>query len=455
MQQPMPQQPQAPTSESYYDEDDGSRAKWWILGGVAVLLVVCAIGYVASKRFHNDSETYIAMADTLTTDTIAEEPVEEDTIVHITPEFIKAISKYEELGEFSEGMAAVMRNGRWGFINVYGKEIIECNYDAATPFHEGKASVRKGELWGYIDKKNQVVIPIKIEAECASVFSDGLAYIGGVSLEGTSGIYYYFIDEHGKKVFGEKDNNIYGSAGMQYYACPKFKNGMVEIYNNDKYTTFDKQGRKIKETSSSTEGLWEGDYEIYKDLRNGIVYYGLKNTAGKVVISAKYGSINGFCAGKVEAPNGVVVVGLYSGDVDEYWYNLGVGGIYGVEGECKYYGYADFQGNDTFSEDLKERCANAGKRAVEKILNEQNEEALHGAWLLETSDGNIVMVFRDDGKTRTYMPGVPCLTSSYSLDDGVVTINDGKGHMYFRDATLSGADGREWTKISSDTDYVP
>lgn len=74
---------------------------------------------------------------------------------------------------------------------------------------------------------------------------------------------------------------------------------------------------------------------------------------------------------------------------------------------------------------------------------------------METSDGNIVMVFRDDGKIRTYMPGVPCLTSSYSLDDGVVTINNGKGNMYFRDATLSGADGREWTKISSDTDYVP
>jgi hypothetical protein len=37
--------------------------------------------------------------------------------------------QYDEYGYFSEGLARVQRNGKWGYINKTGAEVVPCKYD--------------------------------------------------------------------------------------------------------------------------------------------------------------------------------------------------------------------------------------------------------------------------------------------------------------------------------------
>ena len=44
--------------------------------------------------------------------------------------------KYDDAGYFNEGLACVRRNGKEGFINESGIEVIPCKYDKVDPFDE-------------------------------------------------------------------------------------------------------------------------------------------------------------------------------------------------------------------------------------------------------------------------------------------------------------------------------
>ena len=55
-----------------------------------------------------------------------------------------------ELFLFSEGMGRILQNGKYGFINKIGKEIIPHQYDQAEDFHDGKAKVQTGGKEFYI-----------------------------------------------------------------------------------------------------------------------------------------------------------------------------------------------------------------------------------------------------------------------------------------------------------------
>lgn len=75
---------------------------------------------------------------------------------HISP-------RYEAAQPFSEGLAAVRQNGKWGYIDTDGKQVIPCQYDLAYEFNEGYAIVGKlieteqypNTVWD--DEKGEVV----------------------------------------------------------------------------------------------------------------------------------------------------------------------------------------------------------------------------------------------------------------------------------------------------------
>ena len=51
--------------------------------------------------------------------------------------------KYDNVGYFSEGLASVRNSdGRYGYINKEGKEVIPCNYLGVGVFHDGFAVVQ-------------------------------------------------------------------------------------------------------------------------------------------------------------------------------------------------------------------------------------------------------------------------------------------------------------------------
>ena len=110
---------------------------------------------------------------------------------------------------FSEGLACIKVNDKYGYIDKTGKFVIEPQFDFAQNFSDGLALIAYEKervyygvnvpynICGYIDKKGKVVIQPKYEL--ADNFSEGLA---AVCLKtGTiEKIKYYYIDKNEKMV---------------------------------------------------------------------------------------------------------------------------------------------------------------------------------------------------------------------------------------------------------------
>ena len=155
----------------------------------------------------------LGLANTVMAVSAAEIPIVEDN--------------YREVGDFSEGLAAVRELFYWGFIDHTGKEVIPCQYGGAKEFSEGLAAVYSDEKWGFIDQAGNVVVSFQYDD--VQNFSEGLAVV-------SSGGKYGFIDQTGREVVHCK----YGSA-------ESFSNGRALVYNSAEayYGYVDQAGNEI------------------------------------------------------------------------------------------------------------------------------------------------------------------------------------------------------------------
>jgi len=97
-------------------------------------------------------------------------------------------------GFISEGLAAVKKDAKWGYVDQAGAVAVRFTYNAAADFSEGLAAVRTGELWGYITKTGAVAIEPCFDQ--ADPFSNGLAR---VAIEDE----VRYIDKKGNSVWEE------------------------------------------------------------------------------------------------------------------------------------------------------------------------------------------------------------------------------------------------------------
>lgn len=68
--------------------------------------------------------------------------------------------QYDDARYFSEGLAPVKKNGKWGYINEAGEVVIDFQYDGAHSFSEGKALVEKLEdMDGYFMRCYHIITP--------------------------------------------------------------------------------------------------------------------------------------------------------------------------------------------------------------------------------------------------------------------------------------------------------
>ncbi|MFA4985242.1 MAG: WG repeat-containing protein [Candidatus Brocadiia bacterium] len=58
--------------------------------------------------------------------------------------------QFQVAERFSDGMAAVQENGKWGFIDLTGRVCIETDYDYVHPFQEGIGAVDTGHGWLFV-----------------------------------------------------------------------------------------------------------------------------------------------------------------------------------------------------------------------------------------------------------------------------------------------------------------
>ncbi len=82
--------------------------------------------------------------------------------------------QYTHIRPFREGVAAVLANGSWQFVDVSGKALFPQQFEDAGVFSEGFAAARTGGKWGFINKKGAWVIPAQYERVTA--FEKGSAF---------------------------------------------------------------------------------------------------------------------------------------------------------------------------------------------------------------------------------------------------------------------------------------
>lgn len=103
-------------------------------------------------------------------------------------------SIYDNLGKitWTSDLIAVERNGKWGYVNKEGKEIISFSYDTAGTFNNGLAPVSlNGKSW-YINENGKKAF--SAEYDSASDFIGTIAYVSKNNK-------YGLIDTSGKLIF--------------------------------------------------------------------------------------------------------------------------------------------------------------------------------------------------------------------------------------------------------------
>lgn len=100
--------------------------------------------------------------------------------------------RYDELENFHDGLALVKLNGKYGFIDIRGKVVIPTIYDSLGIFFsdEGATEFEINGKWGLINRQGIVIVPPRY----SSLFGphDGLA---SVTLNGKWG----YLDMNGEE----------------------------------------------------------------------------------------------------------------------------------------------------------------------------------------------------------------------------------------------------------------
>lgn len=164
-------------------------------------------------------------------------------------------NKYESYGNFTEGLARVRINEKWGYIDKAGQEVIKPQFHFAEEFSNDVAVVRNSDdKHGAIDKTGKLIIDYQFRI--LTKFENGYARFGDYKT-------YGLIDKSGKIVVPQEFISI-GSVkknkvkvqikeGQNYKEGTLTIGGSIEWNNNlDKVNEFN---RKRKEFISLSEDL--------------------------------------------------------------------------------------------------------------------------------------------------------------------------------------------------------
>lgn len=181
---------------------------------------------------------------------------------------------YNEVQDFSEGLAAVSINKKWGFIDTLGKEIIPPRYDSVIGgFEVGVDFVQQAGKWSLIDKAGKALGNLKFSAVGEGVFYENLDGLFGIEMNGKWG----YIDKNGKLIIpciyedvqnfndGMAVVNLKGKYGYinktgklvipaKFYYARYFNNGIAEVSltENDEFASYiNKTGKEYRQKSTA------------------------------------------------------------------------------------------------------------------------------------------------------------------------------------------------------------
>jgi hypothetical protein len=141
----------------------------------------------------------------------------------------QVVFRFQGVRNFSEGMAAVEKDGKWGFIESDGRFRVPPAYESVRSFSESLAAARSQGKWGYINPTGQWIIPPQYAT--ADDFSDDLA----LTDKG-------YIDNTGHRVALAKD----GTAFVQGLAHVTLGDRKYAYLNHLGKIVFQYRSRKVK-----------------------------------------------------------------------------------------------------------------------------------------------------------------------------------------------------------------
>lgn len=166
--------------------------------------------------------------------------------------------EYDRAEAFSESMAVVRKDGKYGYIDVSGRLVIPVKYQDAGAFSAGLAPVCLYGKYGYVDKSGEMVVPFKYSY--AFPFSEGLAAVelnGKVAYIGPDGktVIPYMLDSgkpfkdgiaevtvDGQTKYMDKVGNIFDEVSEAFSSFSGFARHMIE----EKVNAWQKKGRYEK-----------------------------------------------------------------------------------------------------------------------------------------------------------------------------------------------------------------
>jgi hypothetical protein len=180
---------------------------------------------------------------------------EEDGIFDINTLNYSPVGNYIVISEFKEDLAKFdsVSPMKFGYINKFGKIVIPKAFDHAADFSEGLAPVLLNNRWSYIDHAGKQVIQLAADCSHAGSFHEGLAAValGGESkipqyLAVRKGAHWGFIDHNGKLLIPAKFYVNQMSGRGLASNCPNFAEGLAHVAVGDElnhqYGFIDRKG---------------------------------------------------------------------------------------------------------------------------------------------------------------------------------------------------------------------
>lgn len=189
--------------------------------------------------------------------------------------------QFEEVADFSEGLAAVKTGNRWGFIDEDGKFAINPQFDKVGSFTDGLVAVNVGHQWGYSDKTGKYAINPQFDA--AGVFADGLAIV-------MAGGKWGYIDKDGKYIINPQFDDAWW-----------FADGLAAVKIGDKWGYINEKGKYlINPQFDETSDAFSEDRAAFKIGDK----WGYIDEDGKYVINPQFDTAKKFSEGLAVVKSG-------------------------------------------------------------------------------------------------------------------------------------------------------
>lgn len=288
-------------------EEPSTKRTWskvWIIVGVLTLIVGGVCVFLFTQR---DKQSITSVE------------AGEENIVEITPSFIEAMHQFDELYPFSEGLAAVKKDGKFGYINTKGDLVIPCQFDKSCAFSEGLAIV--------MDEEYNIGIITKDGIKTSTQYKLDVLWYGTGGWHYDKGYYSFgFINNECLiKTDGSEEEIVIDPKGAIITQPSEYPNLAVEANHTD---TICYEPILVK-YSATKENIYH----------NEEIYYGIKDSSNKILAQPQYYQIGEF-------HNGVAQIVIFVGQAETKGIPYG---IHMPDGEY-FFGYIDTKGNTTFTQ---------------------------------------------------------------------------------------------------------